>query len=56
MNIKQKKSPDWSAWRKAVDSLVNPGKEVEIAIVGKYLDIGDYKLVDSYISINEKIK
>jgi CTP synthase len=25
-------------------------------MIGKYLDIGDYKLVDSYISVNESLK
>jgi CTP synthase len=56
LKLKAKKSPDFSQWKSAVDSLMNPKKEISIAIVGKYLDIGDYKLVDSYISINEAIK
>ena len=56
LNLKEKKKPDWSAWRKAVENIKNPREEIEIGIVGKYLNIGDYQLVDSYISINEAIK
>ena len=56
LNLKQKKEPDWSKWKKAIDSLQNPKKEIEIGIVGKYLNTGDYQLIDSYISINEAIK
>ena len=31
-------------------------KKVKIAIVGKYFDIGDFELSDSYISVIEAIK
>lgn len=55
LKIEKRKEADFSEWKKAVDRIVNPAKKVEIAIVGKYLDIGDYKLVDSYISINEAL-
>jgi CTP synthase len=54
--IENKKEPDWSAWKAAVDRITNPEKEVRVAIVGKYLDIGDFKLEDSYISINKAIE
>jgi len=56
LNFKQKKKPDWSAWKKAIEQIRNPKREIEIGIVGKYLNTGDYQLVDSYISINEAIK
>ncbi|MBI5148753.1 CTP synthase (glutamine hydrolyzing) [Candidatus Pacearchaeota archaeon] len=56
LNLERKKEPDFTAWKKAVDNIISPEKEIDIAIVGKYLDIGDYKLVDSYISINEALK
>jgi CTP synthase len=54
--IKAKKEADWSAWKSAVERITNPQREVNIAIVGKYLDIGDYKLADSYISINKAME
>lgn len=56
LNLQAKKIPDWRQWEEAVENLIHPEQDINIAIVGKYLDIGDYKLVDSYISINEAIK
>ena len=34
----------------------NGGKRIKIAIVGKYFDIGKYKIPDSYISVIEAIR
>jgi len=56
LRLKAKKKPDWAEWKKAIDNLIHPKKETSIGIVGKYLDIGDYKLTDTYISINEALK
>jgi CTP synthase len=56
LKLNAKKQPDWSNWRKAVDNILFPKGEIEIGIVGKYLNTGDYQLVDSYISINEALK
>ena len=56
LNLKSKKIPDWTDWKNAVNSLINPSNEISIGIVGKYLSTGDYQLVDSYISINESLK
>src|SRR3989344_2949251 len=53
--IKSKKSPDWSEWKKLVDNILNPKKTIKVAIVGKYIDIGDYALADSYLSINQSL-
>ena len=55
LGMKSKKSPEWSEWRKLVDSILSPKKNIRIAIVGKYIDIGDYNLADSYISINQAL-
>ena len=54
-SMKSKKNPEWSNWKKLVDNILNPKKTVKIAIVGKYIDIGDYNLADSYISINQAL-
>ncbi len=54
-NLKQKKKIGLKEWKKLVDNIQNPRKKVNIAIVGKYVDIGDYNLADSYISINQSI-
>jgi len=55
LHLEPKKNPDWSRWQQLVDNSSNPGKEVNIAIIGKYLDIGNCQLTDSYLSIKEAI-
>jgi CTP synthase len=54
--IKKKKKPDWSTWKDAVNKIIKPKKEINVAIVGKYIDIGDFQLTDSYLSISEALK
>jgi CTP synthase len=56
LSLEKKKEPDWSTWKDRVEKIVAPEYIVKVAIVGKYLDIGDYQLKDSYISINEALK
>ncbi len=56
LNLKPRKNPDFSEWRKRVENLEKPDDIVKIAMVGKYVKIGDYILKDSYISINEALK
>ena len=46
-----KKFPVWDSWKRRVESIKNPTKKVTIAVVGKYLDIGDFSLTDSYLSV-----
>ena len=53
-NIKTKK--DLKDWKKFIDKIRNIKKTVKIGIVGKYFDIGKFKLPDSYISVIEAIK
>jgi CTP synthase len=45
------RAADLTAWTKLVDALENPRHEVDIAFVGKYVD-----LQDSYKSLNEALK
>ena len=56
LNLEKRKTPDWTQWENAVNNLINPSKEINIAIIGKYLDLGDYQIADSYTSINESLK
>jgi len=49
LNIWAKK-PDLSKWEEVVDTIRNPEKNVDIAVVGKYV-----KLQDSYKSLNEAL-
>ncbi|OYT55960.1 MAG: CTP synthetase [Candidatus Aenigmarchaeota archaeon ex4484_14] len=51
-----KKNIDWSAWEKIIEKMNKPKNRVKIAIVGKYIDIGDFTLKDSYISVQEALK
>ena len=55
LNLISRKKPDWKNWSLLVSRIQNPKKNVKIAIVGKYIDIGDYNLADSYVSINEAL-
>ncbi|MFA6338773.1 MAG: CTP synthase [Candidatus Paceibacterota bacterium] len=47
---------DLSSWRSFVNKVKSASKEVNIAIVGKYFDTGDFVLSDSYLSVIEAIK
>ncbi|MEK6950088.1 MAG: CTP synthase [Nanoarchaeota archaeon] len=55
LNLKQKKELELSEWKKLVGRIQNPKSHIKIAIVGKYIDIGDYSLADSYLSINQAL-
>jgi CTP synthase len=56
LRLEQKKQPSWTKWQEILKNFSNPKENVDIAIVGKYLDIGNYTLEDSYISIKESLK
>jgi len=43
--------PDWKEWRRIIEASVHPNKKVNIAIVGKYVE-----LHDAYISVREALK
>lgn len=50
-----KKIPDWSSWQQLVHHIKYPQHTVKIAIIGKYLDTGDFSLTDSYVSIYQAL-
>ncbi len=56
LKLEKKKEPNWSAWAEMIERTKNPAKKVEIALVGKYLDIGDFQLTDSYLSVAAALK
>jgi CTP synthase len=56
LELKKKKQANWERWKNKIDKLINPLKKIKIGMIGKYLDIGDFRLTDSYISINEALK
>ncbi len=46
-NIKSKKIPDLSKWKNITSRVLNPKKDVNIGIIGKYVDLKDaYKSLD----------
>jgi len=55
LSLEPKKLPDWSRWQEQVDILKKPDENVRIAIVGKYLNTGDFSLTDSYVSIYQAL-
>ena len=50
------KKSDLREWKTLVNRLLNSKSEVQIGIVGKYFDTGDFVLSDAYISVIEAIK
>jgi len=51
LKLVKKKEPNWGAWAEMVRRVTSPECEINIALVGKYLDIGDFQLTDSYLSV-----
>jgi len=46
-NIKNKKLPNLAKWKKITSSVLNPKKEVNVGIIGKYVNLKDaYKSLD----------
>jgi CTP synthase len=51
LKIKSKNNPDLTEWKNFLGRLKNPSKEINIGLIGKYIE-----LADAYISINEAFK
>jgi CTP synthase len=51
LDLVKRREPNWGAWAEMVEKIKNPLKKINVAIVGKYLDIGDFQLKDSYLSV-----
>lgn len=51
LHLEPRLKPDWSFWQQRVHHIEHPEKIVKVAIIGKYVDSGDYSMADSYISI-----
>ncbi len=52
----RKEEHDLNAWKNYIAKIKKFDKKVKIGIVGKYFDIGAFKLSDSYISVIEAVK
>ena len=53
--LQSRKEPDFESWTTLVNAILKPQQKIDIAVVGKYLDLGDYSLIDSYVSIYQAI-
>lgn len=57
LSLKSKNKADGlSPWKKFIESSKNAKEEVNIAVIGKYFDTGDFVLSDAYISVIEAVK
>lgn len=52
----QKDTKDLKQWKDFIEKIRQLNKKITIGIVGKYFDIGTFKLSDSYISVIEAVK
>jgi len=55
LKLKPKRLCDWSRWNKLVSRIKEPKKKVRVAVVGKYVTLGDYEIADSYLSVKEAL-
>ena len=53
---RHKEAVDLKAWKTYINRIRTYDQKVKIGIVGKYFDIGAFKLSDSYISVIEAVK
>lgn len=55
LKLQSRNQPNWTRWQALVDSIKQPGRTITVAIIGKYLDTGDFSLTDSYLSIYQAL-
>lgn len=55
LQLTSRKKPDWTSWRQLVAAIKSPAQNIKIAIVGKYLESGDFSMTDSYVSIYQAL-
>ena len=55
LGLEPRRTPDWTHWKQLVERSKRPGNTVCIAMVGKYVETGDFQLTDSYISVNQSL-
>lgn len=56
LELVKRKEASWESWSLAIHKILNPSNSINVAIIGKYLDIGDFQLKDSYLSVSEALK
>lgn len=56
LEVRPLKLDDWEKFAQNLESTQKIGKELKIAIAGKYFSSGDYVLEDSYVCVVEAVK
>ena len=56
LKLKGKKEEDMKDWKSFADRVRSAKEEVNIAVIGKYFDTGDFVFSDAYISVIEAAK
>ncbi len=56
LHLEHKNGASLADWSHTVDCITHPEGSVRIAMIGKYFNIGEYQLADSYLSVNEALK
>ena len=58
LHLTSRRTPNWSVWNHLVSNITQVNSSIpqlRIAVIGKYLKIGNYELNDVYISIKEAL-
>ena len=55
LNVKPKTKINFTQWNKWINNILQPKHTIKIAIIGKYINSGDFTLTDSYLSIKEAL-
>ena len=55
LNVKPKTKINFAQWNKWINNILQPKHTIKIAIIGKYINSGDFTLTDSYLSIKEAL-
>lgn len=56
LKLKTKDEKDMNEWESFVEKTKSAKEEMNIAVIGKYFDTGDFVLSDAYISVIEAVK
>ncbi len=55
LGLEARKDPEWSFWEKLLLHSRAPASRVKVAMVGKYVETGEFQLTDSYLSVNQSL-
>ncbi len=56
LKLEKRKGKGLGEWKKFAKNIKETDKEINVAIVGKYFNTGDFVLTDAYLSVLEAIK